>query len=395
MILGVVFVVLGAVDPFVAGQEQVRLAESGLWGEPEVESRLEARTSAEALVSWRGETPDDTRWPLDHALPALNLELGAALHRRVHWRFEFEADGAREVRLRQAWIDAAISGEALRVRVGPTLRRFGLHNDGLSRRAARAEVADPEPWDPDHPLLTRTTDLTVHGQVDGVGYAVTTGRDERDDVQIPLGIDLRWGNDAVTVGGAFYTTGGHARATEGGAVARWMRHDAYQVVGLYGALELGALNLDAAWFQASHEAERDPNAVLAFVDGLTRRRRVRYLRDPDRIELDQVRTEVDYQVQSIRLAARYRLETGAGAVVPHGRLDVHVDGERLPPKRGGDDESGLADDGRFFVPTAGVAWWPLAGLAIKAEGALYFIEHEGEDRAFPELRAAVAWDWER
>jgi hypothetical protein len=53
---------------------------------------------------------------------------------------------------------------------------------------------------------------------------------------------------------------------------------------------------------------------------------------------------------------------------------------------GGDDEAGLADDGIFWKPSAGVVFRPLPNVAIKLDGSYHIQEYNGKKVSYPELR---------
>jgi len=53
---------------------------------------------------------------------------------------------------------------------------------------------------------------------------------------------------------------------------------------------------------------------------------------------------------------------------------------------GGDAESGLADDGIFWKPSAGLVYRPLPNVAIKLDGSYHIQKVSGQNVAYPELR---------
>jgi hypothetical protein len=55
-------------------------------------------------------------------------------------------------------------------------------------------------------------------------------------------------------------------------------------------------------------------------------------------------------------------------------------------KYGGDDEAGLADDGIFWKPSAGLVYRPLPNVAIKFDGSYHTQQYMGKNVSYPELR---------
>jgi hypothetical protein len=53
---------------------------------------------------------------------------------------------------------------------------------------------------------------------------------------------------------------------------------------------------------------------------------------------------------------------------------------------GGDDEAGLADDGKFLKPSVGLVYRPIPTVAIKLDGSYHSQQFNGKQVMYPELR---------
>jgi hypothetical protein len=81
--------------------------------------------------------------------------------------------------VRNAWVEAPLIDGSLILRAGKLYRRFGLSNEILDATPTFIGIEAPELFDEDHLLLTRTTNLMLHGSLGFdsgvVNYALTTG----------------------------------------------------------------------------------------------------------------------------------------------------------------------------------------------------------------------------
>ena len=58
---------------------------------------------------------------------------------------------------------------------------------------------------------------------------------------------------------------------------------------------------------------------------------------------------------------------------------------------GGDNEAGLADDGKFSKGTIGIIFRPQPQLAIKLDASAHFQEFNGDDESYPEIRLDISY----
>ena len=209
----------------------------------------------------------DNPWELD--ILNLNVMLQGALYDKYRFFLNLAAPGSGSnvedlsLLVRNAWLEAPLVNGLLILRAGKLYRRFGLYNEILDATPTFIGIEAPELFDKDHLLLTRTTNLMLHGSLGFesgvVNYALTTGADERDAGALPIGADLQvelnWG---LTLGSSFYHTGGEAvpsvavgDGSPKGGVVNWMLHDRYAVFGGYAQFEAGGLILQAEYWHAA------------------------------------------------------------------------------------------------------------------------------------------------
>jgi hypothetical protein len=312
------------------------------------------------------------------------------------------------VRIRNAWVEAPIFGSALQVRVGKTYRRFGLYNEVLDAVPTFIGIEPPELFDPDHLMLTRTTNAMVHGSFAfpkaTLMYSVNVGNDERLNGAFPLGGDLRLDySGLLLLGSSFYWSGGPAQSAvamgEGaptGGVATWMKQDEYFVTGAYAQLTWQRLLLQAEYWYAGHRAERDPAAVAQLANaGLSTWQLDRYFvnGDPTQGTTD---ARVRYAVQTFYARAGYQLALGDTATVtPYLQFDWYQNPEVIRRKTfGGDNEAGRSDQGTFIKLTAGGVFRPVPQVALKLDYSTHLYQVSRQLSLEHELRASFSYLWE-
>lgn len=168
------------------------------------------------------------------------------------------------------------------------------------------------------------------------------------------------------------------------------------VFGGYGQIRAGGFSLEAAYWQAQHDAERDPAKVIGLLQaGLNARQRARFGLDGESpTEADVIR-EVDYTVRTVYLRLGYAFETDAGEVIPYGQLDFYENPETIADKAfGGDAEAGLSDDGQFIKPTVGIVYRPDPAVALKVDGSAHVQQFNGETVIYPEVRVSLSYFWQ-
>jgi hypothetical protein len=342
-----------------------------------------------------------------------NVMIQGSLYEKYRFFVNLASPGAgsntddEPIAVRNAWVEAPIVPGYLNVRAGKTYRRFGLYNEILDAVPTFIGIETPEIFDKDHLMVTRTTNLMIHGAADvGPGtlnYSVSTGNDERDSGAFPVGADVNldttWG---VKVGSSFYTSGGNAvpsRAVgEGsprGGVVNWMAKDDFVLFGGYAQLQKSGLILQVEAWQSNHDAIRDEASVAQLVNGRlnpTQLSRFYVNGDPDQGVL----TDADYKIRTGYFRAGYEIPVGdLSSVTPYIQGDYYSNPETVKEKDyGGDEEAGLADDGTFLKYTAGVVVRPVSQVALKVDGSAHQLQFNDKTDYYPEIRVSFSYLWE-
>jgi len=318
----------------------------------------------------------------------------------------------RELELRNGWVEASLYGQALAVRAGRMYRRFGLYNEILDATPTFIGIKEPEILDDDHLMITRTTNLMLLGAYvkdsHKLEYALTTGEDERESNQVPLGADLSYSHEQrFKIGVSYYDTMGKAKpgvaVGEGspkGGVADWMAEDRYRAIDVYAQLALGPWIAQLEYCAARHHGRRDPAALLPLADptaDLSPAQYRRFFTDPyddtPPTEADVIR-DATYTAQTAYLRVGYELRDGM--FTPYLQGDYYKNPETVPLEAyGGDNEAGFDDRGRFFKGALGFMFRPLPQIALKLEyGSHFFMKWGGTSYVDPELRASFSYFWE-
>jgi hypothetical protein len=342
-----------------------------------------------------------------------NVMIQGAIYDKYRFFINLASPGAGStvddevVSVRNAWVEAPIVPGYLNVRAGKTYRRFGLYNEILDAVPTFIGIETPEIFDKDHLMVTRTTNLMLHGKADlGPGtlnYSVSTGNDERGSGAFPVGADVNfdalWG---IKVGSSFYTSGGNAEPSRAvgdgsprGGVVNWMEKDDFILFGGYAQLQKAGFILQLEAWQANHDAIRDAASVAQLSQGWlnpTQLRRFYVGGDPDAGVL----TDADYKIRTGYLRAGYEIPVGdLSSITPYIQGDYYSNPETVKEKDyGGDEEAGLADDGTFLKYTAGVVVRPVSQVALKVDGSAHQLEYNNKTDYYPEIRVSFSYLWE-
>jgi hypothetical protein len=316
-----------------------------------------------------------------------------------------------KLEIRNAWGNFAIR-EFVQLRVGKMYRRFGLYNERLDQIPTFIGIEAPEMLDADHLFLTRTTSAMVHGQFTNskreISYALMTENAEggAQKSAVPLGWDLRYKSftKSFIVGLSGYSSSvGNSLSTSTvelgdgspkGGILPWMAGDRFSVVGVFFEKQFGKLLVQSEYYNASHDAVRNPEAVLTVINNadINTTQRDRFLatnsnQSNENLTTDDVRQDVSYNVQTWYLRLGYNVQTNVGQFVPYLFLDWMSHPEAIQSKTyGGDDEAGLADNGIFWKPSLGLVYRPIPNVAIKLDGSYHIQEFMGKTVSYPELR---------
>jgi hypothetical protein len=313
--------------------------------------------------------------------------------------------------IRNAWGNFAIS-DAFQVRVGKMYRRFGLYNERLDQIPTFIGIEAPEMLDSDHLFLTRTTSFMIHGKFQQskqvISYALMSENAEGGPQKkvIPMGWDVRYKSFAHSfiVGASGYSsslsntkTGSTVQVGDGsphGGILPWMAGDRFTIAGIFFEKQFGNILVQSEFYNAAHKAVRDPEAVLQVIQNanVNANQRERFLganaaKPNEALTADDVRTDANYNVKTWYIRLGYNIRTDIGQFVPYLFMDWMSHPEAIQSKTyGGDDEAGLADDGKFWKPSLGVAYRPIPNVAIKLDGSYHIQQFNGKQVSYPELR---------
>lgn len=181
----------------------------------------------------------------------------------------------------------------------------------------------------------------------------------------------------------------------------WMARDHFVVFGGYAQLTLEGFLLQVEGWQARHDAERDPDAVLKLANAKLNPRQAERFGLVTAAGPEDVVTEADYEVNTAyaRLGYSFSWEMSGLEdpieITPYAQLDWYQNPEAIADKDfGGDNEAGLSDDGQFTKATVGAVLRPVPAVALKVDGSTHMQMFNGELVMYPEIRASLSATWE-
>lgn len=326
------------------------------------------------------------------------------------------AKNGNGIEVRNAWGNIALN-DHLQIRAGKMYRPFGLYNEKLDQIPTFTGIEAPELFDTDHLFITRTTDFMVHGTYKDFRYSLTTDNGEGGpiaDVR-PLGWDLRYksSDKGIIIGTSGYTssiTNTKSTSTVSlgdgspkGGILPWMAGDHFIVLGGFIEKSLGKFLIQSEYWVANHDALRDPTSTLAVIQsaGINERQRKNFLgdnaskSDANLTESDIV-TSANYLAQTFYVRLSYNIENAQGKqFVPYIFFDWMSNPEVIQSKSyGGDNESGLADDGKFIKPSLGIMYRPIKNVAIKLDGSYHQQRFNGATERYPEVRLDFSYTFD-
>ena len=317
--------------------------------------------------------------------------------------------GAGALDVRNAWFEGKIAGEAMKYRIGKMYRFFDIYNEILDAVPTYIGIEPPELFDKDHLMVSRTTNFMLHGNLlkgdHEFRYSLTTGNDDRDQEEVPVGGDLRWdynpGSYSLMVGTSFYYSG-NTGAGEVGAdsgVAAHMARDNYSVNALYSQFTMNNFLAQASFARAQHDATRSASFISdsdnsGNFNNLPGGRASRFCNGTC-ATAGNVITNADYNIDTwyLRLGYMIGLKDGA-SVTPYVQYDYYYNPEMIGAKAsGGDNEAGWSDDGKFTKRTLGAVYRPKSNIAIKLDGSTHHHRFNGKDESYAEVRSSFAYQW--
>jgi hypothetical protein len=316
--------------------------------------------------------------------------------------------GAGTLDVRNMWAEYAPTPR-LNLRVGKIYRHFGLYNEILDAVPTYFGIEPPELFDADHLILSRTTNFMVLGELPlgngQVRYSLNTDQGEGEPVlgTLPVGGDLRlsFADDRYTVGTSFYTSNGNTtpdltvgQGSPKSGVLPWMELDSFRVYGGYAQLRTSSVTLQAEYWRSPHDARRSPSRVVQMVRAArpNAAQLARFLVNPAApVSEANVAREADYAVETWYARAGYSRPTRIGQLEPYLQWDWYRNPETIASKsNGGDNEAGVADDGRFNKGTIGIVFRPVPEVAVKLDGSSHRYLFHGSRVHYEEVRFDVS-----
>ena len=304
--------------------------------------------------------------------------------------------------------------DGVEVKLGRIYRVFGLYNEKLDQIPTFIGIEPPELFDQDHLFLPRTTTFMIHGNIKtsfgNLFYSLDTGNSEAGASDaIPLGADLRLKTKSLIIGTSCFLSSITDKKTNSsvdfhsgppkGGVLPWMDSDYYYVLGAFLETQIGKFLIQSEFWNANHDAVRNAENVLTLVKeaGINNFQRENFLgnnasKRNDQLTVDDVVTNVDYTVRTFYFRVGYNIKTKHGEFIPYLIFDWMSHPEAIKNKQyGGDNEAGMADDGKFIKPSIGVVYRPIKAVAIKLDVSSHIQKFNGKTEQYPELRMDISF----
>jgi hypothetical protein len=353
-----------------------------------------------------------TNAPHEWSVPHFNLFFRAKAAKNIE---TFVNVATEDMEVRNMWGNIKLH-EGFQVKMGKVYRPFGLFNEKLDEVPTYLGIEPPELFDNDHLMLPRLTMFVLHGNFPSnnvtYSWALSTDNGENGPAEsfVPLGWDLRakiHSKAVVGFSGYFSNLGSNpatpsesvGEGSPSGGVLPWMASDDYAVYGGFAEVQVKNWLIKAAYWQANHDFVRDPAGVMTVANStdLNLHQRENFFGDNANLALadlseSDVVTDGSYQVQTWYLRVGYFIYTDHGTFAPFAFLDWMNNEEAIASKTyGGDNETGVADDGEFYKYTFGMAYKPVDKVAIKLDHSAHIQTYNGKTESYPEFRFDVSY----
>ena len=377
-----------------------------------IEGYVEKNEKTPGLTRGTANTPavvKREKSPHEFDTPNITLMVKSTYMDKYSAFLNLASPGGEEVKTRNAWVEQKLAGDSLKMRIGKLYRPFDLYNELLDAVPTYIGIEPPEHLDKDHLLVSRTTNFMLHGEQqigsDLLRYAITTGNDEKEADQLPVGGDLRYtkygeGYD-LTLGLSGYRSNGRANgqdvdADNRGGVAAHIVNDNYNVLGGYTEFNTNKWKIQAAYYMADHDGTRNGKLLREWagdelISGMNQR------------QLDRIcggdcatagYTEAKYKIETWYFRSGYSIQTDVGQFVPYVQFDYYHNPEMIANKDiGGDNEAGHSDDGRFTKQTLGLVYRPIPAAALKLDTSNHNQKMGGTYQNYVEGRFSYSYIW--
>ncbi|UCH15110.1 MAG: hypothetical protein JSV22_03875 [Bacteroidales bacterium] len=331
----------------------------------------------------------------------------------------FNLSGVSRLEARNYWGEYAFN-DKLKIRVGKMYRRFGQFNELLDAIPTYLGMEPPELFDGDHLMLPRTGKIMLHGGTaigkNFLNYSYMLDSDENmrisngDEATLSHTWDLNMSllNDNLVVGHSGYVAneanGSSVALGEGSpnaGILPWMNSDKYNVLGGYLTAKFNNITLKGAYWVAHHKAVRDTGAIVTLVQNTTlNNAQIENFFGPNysgSYTGADVITNADYVVSAFYVRLGYsipkeKVPLKFAEITPYVFIDGYSNPETIASKTwGGDNEAGVADDGKFYKPTIGIAIRPSHNMALKIDGSSHIQKINGETVNYKEIRIDLSF----
>jgi hypothetical protein len=343
--------------------------------------------------------------PHEFDTPNISIMVKSSKGNKYSSYLNIDASGD-SLQTKNAWVDVKVKGDLFKFRIGKMYRPFGIYNERLDAVPTYIGIEPPELFDGDHLLLTRTTNMMLHGEKDLDGntlrYSLTTGNEERSAGEVPVGGDVRYTyigeTSEIMIGTSFYFSNKAVPTQEvgggspNGGVANWMSEDEYKVLGLYLEYTRNAFKFQTAYYEANHDAKRSGTKLQGMDTAALNDEQIQRLCSGNMSTCAD--SEVNYSVKTWYVRTGYSFETSIGEVTPYVQYDYYENPESVADKsNGGDNEAGIADDGAFVKQTLGVVIRPDSQFAIKVDASSHIQEIDDSTETYSEIRSSFSYIW--
>lgn len=361
--------------------------------------KVEKKPSRQNGSSTSEGVPIRVSTPQEFDTPHVNIMMKSIFGR--DWSAFLNLSASSSVTTQNAWVEKKFIDGELSIRLGKFYRPFGLYNERLDAVPTYIGIEPPELFDQDHLLLTRTTNFMLHGEISFgesfFRYSLTTGNDERLGGEVPIGGDLRYTFERddleVTVGSSFYFSNGSSYKSDNlGGVPKWFKSDKYNVFGGFTEILFESWQIQSAFFQSNHSGLRNGQTLQNISTEKLNNQQIQRLCNGNMSTCADTSTRYQVLTWYGRIGRSFILNQAE--FTPYIQFDFYKNPEMIAHKSdGGDNEAGIADDGKFTKQTIGFVYRPVTQVAIKVDASNHSQVIAGKNQNYSEIRSSFSYIW--
>ena len=322
--------------------------------------------------------------------------------------------GTDNIEVRNYWGEYIVN-DKLKIRSGKIYRRFGQFNELLDAIPTYLGMEPPELYDGDHLMLPRTGKLMIHGGTsvgdNFLNYSYMLDSDENllasnnDELTLSHTYDfnmtlldyrLTVGHSGFFANEANGPSVGVGEGPPSAGVLPWMDSDKYNVFSAYFTARFDQLIVKGAYFTSNHNVRRNPDAVATVYQNtnLNASQVANFYGSnySGNYSAADVIVNDEYVVSAYYLRLGYRIPRNQipgkiSDVTPYFLIDGYSNPETIASKSwGGDNEAGVADDGKFFKPTFGFVFHVSPHVVFKIDASSHYQKINGNTEHYNEIR---------